>query len=166
MAPRIKSPEERAERVKASQRKYREKNREKLRAGSLARYYADADNKRAVWRQWYAENRESHLSNRRAYYIANRDEIMEKTLCRQRKRKYGLTSDDVAVVVEAQGGKCPICADAITAKKGHVDHDHATGELRGVLCGNCNLGLGHFRDNVRLLEEAMRYLSASVELAA
>ncbi len=54
-----------------------------------------------------------------------------------------------------QNGKCAICgADGPT----HLDHDHQTGEYRGVLCLGCNVGLGHFRDDPKRLGEAIRYL--------
>ena len=70
-------------------------------------------------------------------------------------RTYGLTEDDVAAMLQAQNGVCAICraADAI-----HIDHDHATGEIRGMLCFRCNAALGQFGDDPEVLVRAARYL--------
>lgn len=75
------------------------------------------------------------------------------------KCDYGLTpQQDIAL-----GPSCRICG--ITLAKGHganmrsIDHDHATGKVRGVLCIKCNAGLGYFRDNPALLLEAIQYLA-------
>ena len=57
-------------------------------------------------------------------------------------------------------GKCSICND-LPRKQHHLDHSHATGKHRGVLCVRCNLGLGQFRDRIDLLEQAIVYLKAS-----
>jgi hypothetical protein len=57
-------------------------------------------------------------------------------------------------MIEAQGGTCATCA----GKPEHVDHDHATGQVRGVLCFNCNQALGNVRDNVATLHRLGRYL--------
>lgn len=54
-----------------------------------------------------------------------------------------------------QRGVCAIC---LTGKPVHVDHDHRTGRVRGVLCFSCNGGLGQFRDPVDALEPAIDYL--------
>jgi Autographiviridae endonuclease VII len=77
------------------------------------------------------------------------------------KDRYGLTQEEVAALLVSQGGGCAICGT--TDPKGrhsgfHVDHDHATGVVRGILCHGCNVSLGHFRDHVDLLEAAIAYL--------
>ena len=71
------------------------------------------------------------------------------------KRRYGLTSSDVDALVEAQGGRCAVCQERPPE---HVDHDHRTGEVRGVLCSCCNQGLGGFRDRADLLRAASDHL--------
>jgi hypothetical protein len=71
------------------------------------------------------------------------------------KRRYGLTSADVAAMVEAQGGVCAICRERPAQ---HVDHDHLTGAVRGVLCSCCNQGLGNFRDRADVMRAAIDYL--------
>ncbi len=56
-----------------------------------------------------------------------------------------------------QGGVCALCR---TAPAAHVDHDHATGGVRELLCFNCNGGLGQFKDDPALLRAAARYVEA------
>lgn len=58
-----------------------------------------------------------------------------------------------------QDHRCAICRDTRGQRRLHVDHDHATGEFRGMLCHRCNQGLGQFRDNPALLLEAITYLA-------
>ena len=58
--------------------------------------------------------------------------------------------------------QCAICRT--TVHRLAVDHDHATGHVRGLLCANCNLGLGSFRDSLQFLEQAIRYLTAPLVL--
>jgi Recombination endonuclease VII len=78
------------------------------------------------------------------------------------KSKYGITPHYVVELAEHQGGVCAICkAPPNTSKKRgglHVDHDHATGKVRGLLCESCNQGLGLFRDNQESLRGAIAYL--------
>ncbi len=71
------------------------------------------------------------------------------------KRRYALTEAEVAAMIAEQGGMCAICEERPAE---HVDHDHETGEVRGVLCFTCNVGLGNFRDRPDLLTKAERYL--------
>ena len=72
-------------------------------------------------------------------------------------KKFGLTLEDFDRL--AQAG-CALCEAAEAGGKGrfHVDHDHATGAFRGLLCHSCNTGLGHFKDQSAVLEKAARYV--------
>lgn len=66
-------------------------------------------------------------------------------------------------MLEEQGERCKICGEesGCTRRNAlHLDHDHATGELRGLLCPRCNMGLGHFKDNPKLLRAAAAYLES------
>lgn len=74
-------------------------------------------------------------------------------------RRYGLTEIELAALEASQQGHCLICKEF--AEDGLVvDHDHATGHVRGLLCSPCNLGLGAFRDNPQRLLAAILYLKA------
>ncbi len=77
-------------------------------------------------------------------------------------REYGLTTESWQVQFNRQGGRCAICgihqSDLNTIL--HIDHNHVTGELRGLLCVKCNTGLGCFNtdtESVKLLELAVKY---------
>ena len=78
-----------------------------------------------------------------------------------RAKRYGLTTEGLEALEEAAGYCCQICGvreqDAPKARL-HVDHDHATGKVRGLLCQQCNHGLGNFQDRVALLNRASEYL--------
>ena len=73
------------------------------------------------------------------------------------KLRYGVDSDEVDGILAEQGFLCPIC---LSQRPQHVDHDHQTGKVRGVLCFNCNGALGRFEDDVTRLRAAMEYLEA------
>ena len=80
------------------------------------------------------------------------------------KQKYGVTPEHVDALLAAQGEVCAICRKPGRDSRGfrpHVDHDHATGVVRGVLCNLCNQGLGAFRDDTALLAAAIEYLRAN-----
>jgi len=73
----------------------------------------------------------------------------------------GITPDDYKKMLEGQNGKCAICGAIESHSKGHrlaVDHDHETGKIRGLLCHNCNVGLGNFKDSPDLIRSAIEYL--------
>ena len=76
------------------------------------------------------------------------------------RRRYGLTPRAVDLQLGLQGNVCAICRKKFTEKRrAHVDHDHATGAPRGLLCRACNVGLGMFYDNPTFLQSAISYLT-------
>lgn len=79
-------------------------------------------------------------------------------LRRARERQYGLTHDEYLTLLEAQGGTCAICRDSEQRRALAVDHDHVTGQVRGLLCDRCNPMLGYARDSIPVLEAAIKYL--------
>lgn len=82
-------------------------------------------------------------------------------------RQYGLTPTDFDAMLETQGGRCAICrGDDHNGRNWCVDHDHATGAVRGLLCTDCNIGLGKFKDDPAILRAAIEYLEARSAIAA
>jgi hypothetical protein len=94
----------------------------------------------------------------------------ERFFFNQIRAKYGISKSDYLTMFEQQGNKCAICAEEETApntwKKDQprrlaVDHDHGTGEVRGLLCYRCNTTLGKVEDNIDLLKKMIEYLENS-----
>jgi len=79
------------------------------------------------------------------------------------KKIYGITLEQFNKTLQKQDGCCAIC-DEVSSHKRHkhlsVDHDHKTGKVRGILCDNCNQGLGKFKECRKLLMKAAEYLNA------
>lgn len=78
------------------------------------------------------------------------------------KQAFNITPETYAAMLMQQHGRCLICTTTEPGgqhgKHFHVDHDHATGKVRGLLCNHCNLGLGHFDDDLLTLKAAVSYL--------
>lgn len=78
-----------------------------------------------------------------------------------RRYLYGISAEQFVAILERQSGGCAICGTTEWPGKGnapHVDHCHRTNEVRGILCNNCNNGLGRFADDPDRLEAAAAYL--------
>lgn len=77
-----------------------------------------------------------------------------------RERRYGLQPGQYDEILAAQGGTCAICRNSSKDERSFdVDHDHITGEIRGLLCNGCNKGLGSFQDDPAILSAAIDYLA-------
>jgi hypothetical protein len=82
------------------------------------------------------------------------------------KRLYGLTLEVYESMLAAQGAVCAICGNPPGTRGGpgigrslSVDHDHATGKVRGLLCHHCNVAIGYFREEPDLFDKARAYLA-------
>jgi hypothetical protein len=74
--------------------------------------------------------------------------------------RYGLTPEQYEIMLSAQGHRCAICRRPPSVRRLAVDHDKATGRVRGLLCGRCNMGLGEFGDDMARLRLAILYLKS------
>jgi hypothetical protein len=74
------------------------------------------------------------------------------------KWKYGLSQEGVNTILQTQKNRCPICLDVLNHSRMHVDHCHRSNKIRGLLCFNCNLALGHLKDNEETAARASSYL--------
>jgi len=87
-------------------------------------------------------------------YIDGGKEAQDRKL----QREYGITKEYYKQMLDDQDFKCAICECSFEDQQINVDHDHSTGEVRGLLCSKCNWGLGNFDDNILRLGQAARYL--------
>lgn len=78
----------------------------------------------------------------------------ERHKVNMRRLRYGMEQNQYDYLFEEQGGLCAICRDR-TAE--HVDHDHESGAIRGLLCRTCNTGLGMFGDDAAMISRAAEY---------
>jgi hypothetical protein len=127
-------------------KEWREKNAERLRESS---------------KQRYIKNRDKVLARTSAYNKKHRDRLRVVSSYGHKRRKYGLTKEAYDDMLHKQSGLCPICGIDLMElgpKKRHTDHDHNTGVVRGILCAQCNVGLGNFKDTAALLRSAAEYI--------
>lgn len=93
--------------------------------------------------------------------------ISKKSFKHRMKKKYGISVEQANEILESQEHKCSICLNSIffyVGKSGNrnsvacIDHDHSTGNVRGILCHKCNVAIGFLRDDISLLDRAKSYL--------
>lgn len=106
---------------------------------------------------WRLNNPEKAKANRRRHYLENKEKSLTYSTEYNLKKKYNLTVDEYTTLLKAQKGVCAICGEECTRRLA-VDHNHTTGKVRGLLCNNCNRGIGHLQDNSNLLKKAAEYI--------
>lgn len=114
--------------------------------------YKDPEKQKAKRKERYQNNRTEHLAANKASPLYNPQYKREIFL----QKRYGISTSQYNELVTAQDSLCAICRKLDS--KLFVDHDHETKIIRGLLCTNCNLLLGHGKDSVLILESAISYL--------
>lgn len=123
---------------------YRAANREACRRSCRASYAAYA-----------AAHPDELREQRRSYYLAHREEYRFKKL----RDLYGMDVMSFEKMLDSQGHACAVCGTRRPGGHGWcVDHDHVSGIVRGILCPNCNTGIGHLGDDAERVEKALAYL--------
>ena len=138
-------------------------------------YYSENRDKRLEYKKEYdsrPENRDKILEYQKEYRSENRDKLSEymkdynskqenkdRKKCLELQRSYGITLDEYNEMSHNQKGCCAICGKHVLETGTLcVDHNHDTGAVRGLLCNNCNKGIGFLGDNLDRLRRATEYL--------
>jgi len=95
--------------------------------------------------------------HRQQYLTDNKEHVKKVVRNYSLKRKYNITPEDYNTLYNKQQGKCAICGNSEELL--HVDHDHITGKVRGLLCLKCNRGIGFLNDDIKILQQAINYLN-------
>lgn len=103
------------------------------------------------------KNKEDENRYQRTWRSRNKDKVKRWARTGHLRRLYGMSDEDYQSMLAGQRNSCAICLVPATEKL-HVDHDHETTQVRGLLCGKCNTGLGLFSDSPELLQAAASYL--------
>ena len=128
-----------------------------------------SEHDKEVSRQWYKDNKErcrQYQEGRKdilkiynqQYFKDHKDEARADHL----KRNYGLTPEQYNKMFIGQEGKCATCKSEVNYRL-HVDHNHETGKIRGLLCKSCNLLLGRINDDESVLLSMIEYIKKDGE---
>jgi hypothetical protein len=139
------------------------------RARERAYYAKNKDRLTELKRAWCASNKDKTVQRSAAYRAANKDKLREaskrwrdqnRSLISEKRiaKMYGVSPSEMQRMRDEQGDACAICRAPGGSLGLCVDHDHATGAVRGLLCQTCNKGLGCFSDSVENISRAATYL--------
>jgi hypothetical protein len=116
--------------------------------------------KLAYMKKYHKNNRDARNAYNRVYYRNRRKQDPLYSRRQDLKHDFGMSLEDYDTLWESQGRRCKLCGRQ--REEGErafdVDHDHSTGKVRGILCCQCNNGLGYFKDNASILKKAAEYL--------
>lgn len=145
------------ERENAARRKQRKTETAEEREARLAKH-------RARHKKWRDRNADRLKAYRDADRAKNMDRIRKTTRAYSIKYSYGISLEDYERLRALQGDRCAICntdkaARIHTDHSWRVDHCHETGEVRGLLCHNCNIAMGLLKENTTTLQQMINYLN-------
>ena len=127
--------------------KYRNTNRDKINLKAREKTKNDP------------EYRQKMIDKQKKYIKENREKVLLQKRKNSLKKLYGLSWETYQTILKAQKGVCAICNKKnYSNRRLAVDHDHKTGKIRALLCDKCNLGMGSFNDDKKLLMKVIKYL--------
>jgi hypothetical protein len=164
------------QRIKKTQRAYVERHPERVKE-QRKRHWAQNSKRIAALRRerdqkLKRDDPETLKRGRRErherYYAKHRETILQRQRELYALKRHKIPMDEWRAMLKAHQGLCAICQKPQSGKRENlfIDHCHATGVVRGLLCTNCNRGLGGFKDNIDSLRRAIAYLSASRQRGA
>lgn len=105
----------------------------------------------------------SRKEKQKEYYTKNKNTILINTREYNLKKKFNILEEDYLSILKLQNYSCEICGknEKEFVRRLAVDHCHSTGKIRGLLCHNCNTGLGKLGDSIESLTKALNYLKES-----
>ena len=106
--------------------------------------------------------RDCDRARTKTYHKNNRDKVIKQQLISHRRRQYGISEEQYNNMILSQNNICAIC-NKPSSKTLHIDHDHETGKVRGLLCSSCNTAIGLFKEDIDSLSAAIKYLSSYQE---
>jgi hypothetical protein len=125
-------------------------------------YYWKTEKARAADRERYLrristpEGKASLLEKNRKYKQSEHGKLAEWK--RYLKRNYKISLETYNKILEIQGGGCAICGAKPKERRLHIDHNHSTNAIRGILCGKCNQAIGLLNENLILFDRAKEYI--------
>lgn len=129
------------------------------------RYSKNVEDYKARSKAYYAKNPEKCKAANRAYYRKYPEKYKSTQRTCALRTYYGMSISDYDTMLKKQNGKCAICRRKNLSRRYrhfHIDHDHKTKRVRGLLCHTCNLSLGIFSDSVKILNTAIKYLKGEL----
>ncbi len=150
---RLNDPDS-ARKSRENSRRFHENNPEYAKTWSRAWREANPEKKAAVNKRYTERHPERVKAQKKKYQKRMVREIRNSKYVRQ----YGITLTEYEARLKSQNGVCAICGGTDKTNLA-IDHCHATGNVRGLLCHQCNRALGGFKDDPSILANAIKYLT-------
>ena len=127
-------------------------------------FYAEAKNPNRNYKR--SNCKACDYIKQKKYASENREKMSTKDVAYRRERLRFFPPELFEQRLKEQGNVCAICGTDTPGGRGafHADHDHIKEKPRGVLCHSCNVGLGHFSDDIELIQAALDYLKKYLEV--
>ena len=137
------------------QKQYCIDNKEKKKKARQEWYKANQERVDNKSKQWRKDNPDKMLGYTKKYNKSSTEKRRRSTI----KYRYGLSYEDWQKIWDNQNGQCIICEKPfISPSDACVDHNHKTGEVRGLLCHRCNCGIGYLNDDPKIMAKAIEYV--------